>query len=159
MSGEIKINPIGSVEIKEDGYFVSIQPKYKKALRELEGFSNIHVIWWGNQADTLENREVLLIDKPYKNCPDKIGIFATRSEIRPNPVLISTVSIINIDLDNGMVQIPWIDAENGSPVIDIKPYHPSSDRIKNVCVPDWCSQWPQWYEDSGAFDWSSVFNF
>jgi hypothetical protein len=44
-------------------------------------------------------------------------------------------------------------------IIDIKPYQPCSDRVKNVLLPVWCSEWPKWYEDSATFDWNSVFNF
>jgi len=44
-------------------------------------------------------------------------------------------------------------------VIDIKPYHPAVDRVKNVSTPSWCSHWPQWYEESGDFNWTDEFNF
>ena len=159
MSSEIKIDPIGTVENKDHNTFISIREKYRKALKELEGFSHIHIIWWGDRLDSTENRNTLLVKSPYKDGPDQIGIFATRSETRPNPVLISVVSLINVDQNRGLIHIPWIDAEEGSPVIDIKPYHPSSDRIKQVNGPHWCSEWPQWYEESGDFDWSTVFNF
>ena len=47
----------------------------------------------------------------------------------------------------------------GTPIIDIKPYQPCSDRVKNVQLPDCCSDWPQCYEGSATFDWTTVFNF
>ena len=159
MSSEIKLNPVGTIEEKEGSFYLSIKKNYRKALKELKGFSHINIIWWGNQSDSPERRDILVANKPYRNGPDTIGIFATRSEIRPNPILITTSAVISIDLNKGLIEIPWIDAENGSPIIDIKPYQPSSDRVKEVRLPAWCSDWPLWYEDSGAFDWSSVFNF
>jgi len=159
MSSEIKLNPVGSIEVEEGRFYLSIKKRYRKALKELEGFSHINIIWWGNQSDSPKRRDILVANKPYKNGPDTVGIFATRSEARPNPILITTTSVINIDLDKGIVELPWIDADKGTPIIDIKPYQPCSDRVKNVQLPDWCSEWPQCYEDSATFDWAAVFNF
>ncbi|MDY0362243.1 MAG: TrmO family methyltransferase [Desulforegulaceae bacterium] len=159
MSSEIKLNPIGNIEIKEGRFYLSVKEKYKKALKAIEGFSHINIVWWANRSDTLEKRDRLIVEKPYKKSPDTLGIFATRSEIRPNPVLITTAAVISVDQDKGIIELPWIDAENGSPVIDIKPYQPCLDRVKNVMQPGWCSEWPQWYEDSCGFDWESVFSF
>jgi tRNA (Thr-GGU) A37 N-methylase len=62
-----------------------------------------------------------------------------------------------VDAMNSRLHLAWIDAEDGSPVIDIKPYHPSSDRIERPSVPDWCRSWPQSLEQSARFDWSQVF--
>lgn len=45
------------------------------------------------------------------------------------------------------------------PVLDIKPYTPSLDRVETPNVPEWCSEWPKSTEESGNFDWESVFNF
>ena len=159
MASEIKLKPVGSIEIDGSRHYVLIKSKYRKALKELEGFGHIIIIWWGNRSDSPEHRDALLVKKPYKNAPDTIGIFATRSEIRPNPVLITTAVVTSIDFDKGIIGLPWIDAEKGSPVIDIKPYQPCSDRVKNASLPVWCSKWPQWYEDSASFDWALVFNF
>jgi tRNA (Thr-GGU) A37 N-methylase len=62
-----------------------------------------------------------------------------------------------VDLENGLVIVPWIDAEDGTPILDIKPYHPSSDRVRDVRMPEWCAHWPQSLEDSAAFDWEAEF--
>lgn len=61
--------------------------------------------------------------------------------------------------ENGVVGLYYIDAFDGSYVIDLKPYTPSIDRIENAKVPQWCSHWPKSYEESGNFDWESEFNF
>ncbi len=159
MSSEIRLHPIGSIEVEGGRFYLSVEKTYQKALKELETFSHIHVLWWGNKTDSPKHRETLVINKPYKNSPDTVGTFATRSEVRPNPVLITAAAVICIDYGKGRVEIPWIDAEPGSPVIDIKPYHPCLDRVKDVQSPAWCADWPQWYEDSAEFDWTAVFNF
>lgn len=159
MSSEIKMNPIGSIEVEQGRYYLSIMDNYRSALKEIEGFSHIIIIWWGNKSDSREHRETLVAKKPYKKGPDTIGKFATRSEIRPNPVLITTASVLGVDLEKGIIELPWIDAESNSPIIDLKPYQPCSDRVKNVELPDWCSDWPKFYEESAEFDWESVFNY
>lgn len=46
-----------------------------------------------------------------------------------------------------------MDAEDGTPVIDIKPYTPSFDRVESPIVPDWCASWPKDVETSGDFGW------
>lgn len=158
MSSEIKLNPVGTINSGKGRFYLSIKKKYRNALKELEGFSHINIIWWGNRSDSPQKRNIMVVQKPYKNSPDTVGIFATRSEARPNPILMTTAAVIGIDLKKGIVELPWIDADGGSPIIDIKPYHPCSDRVRNVQLPDWCSDWPQSYEDSATFDWSKVFN-
>jgi tRNA (Thr-GGU) A37 N-methylase len=88
-----------------------------------------------------------------------MGIFATRSPVRPNPIALSTSQIIHINHNKGIIQVAYIDANDGSPVLDIKPYTPSLDRVEAPGVPEWCHHWPMSIEQSGAFDWENEFNF
>ena len=46
---------------------------------------------------------------------------------------------------------------DGTPILDIKPYQPSFDRVEHPESPAWCAAWPHSVETSGAFDWASVF--
>jgi tRNA (Thr-GGU) A37 N-methylase len=64
-----------------------------------------------------------------------------------------------MDQPNQRIEVAYLDAENDTPILDIKPYHPSSDRVRDIKMPEWCRHWPTWYEDSQAFDWSKEFNF
>lgn len=159
MSSQITIRPVGRVRAEQGRYTLVINNSHKTALKELEGFSHIQVLYWAHGSDTPEKRGILTSKHPYKNSPDEMGIFATRSQVRPNPVLISAVSVIHIDHDTGCVELPWIDAENNSPIIDIKPYQPCFDRVRDAGLPGWCADWPQCHEESGTFDWDSVFTF
>ena len=159
MHSEIKLSTIGYIKVEKGRFYVSVKEDYKEALISLEDFKYINLIWWGSHSDSFEKRSILTVEKPYKKGPDSLGIFSTRSEIRPNPVLVSTVAVISVDHAEGIIELPWIDAEDGSPLIDIKPYHPCSDRVKDIDMPEWCAEWPRWYEDSAMFDWGSVFNF
>jgi tRNA-Thr(GGU) m(6)t(6)A37 methyltransferase TsaA len=152
-----EVFPIGQVELTETGMQLKIFEAYTKALKELDGFSHIVVLWWAHRLDNKACRQTLECKKPYTNGPAKIGIFATRSPVRPNPIALSVVAIQGIDQKGGLISIPWIDAEPDTPILDIKPYHPCSDRIRDVSVPQWCSHWPKWAEDSANFDWSAEF--
>jgi tRNA (Thr-GGU) A37 N-methylase len=115
------------------------------------------VLWWCHLADNEDTRRVTECDKPYKKAPEKVGIFATRSQARPNPIALTVVPVISIDHKTGTISVPFIDAEDNTPIIDIKPYHPATDRVKTVSVPKWCDHWPKWYEDSAEFDWEAEF--
>ncbi len=157
MSEEYRIYPIGHVRSNEEGFFLEINQPYFNALKELDGFSHIQVLWWPHLGATPENRKVTEVELPYRNAPAQIGIFATRSEMRPNPIGLSAVRVLKVDHEQGLIMLPYIDAMDGTPIIDIKPYHPSSDRIRDVNVPKWCAHWPQYYEESADFDWQAEF--
>ena len=156
---KLYIKPIGIISIIDNGIFIKIKQEYIKALQALEGFSHINVLWWFNDFDNETARETLEIKQPYKKSPEIMGIFSTRSPVRPNPIALSIVKIINIDYTNGIIKIPHIDAHDRSPVIDIKPYTPSLDRVEKPIVPEWCKHWPLSLEQSANFNWSNEFNF
>jgi tRNA (adenine37-N6)-methyltransferase len=158
MNQAITINPIGVVHTSQERFSINLSGKYIPALTGLQGFSHIQILWWGHMFATAEYRETFTGEKPYTKGPDIMGIFATRSPMRPNPVLITNVFVQEIDFKKGIIYTPYIDAEDGTPVLDIKPYHPS-DRVREVSVPEWCSHWPKWDEDSAEFDWQAEFNF
>ena len=138
-----EVYPIGRIQNNENGTVIEIAPKYIPAMKALEGFSHINVIWWFSDSDNNDARNTLDAPKPYKNAPDTMGIFATRSPIRPNPIALTAVEVIHIDYQKGLIQIAYIDANDNTPVLDIKPYTPSLDRVETPGVPEWCSHWPK----------------
>jgi tRNA-Thr(GGU) m(6)t(6)A37 methyltransferase TsaA len=157
MTTEYSLTSIGLVRASVDGFCLELDQKYVPALTGLDGFSYINVFWWAHLGDKEEYRALLTCDTPYKNAPETMGIFATRSPFRPNPIALTAVPVLHIDHENGKIVIPYIDAEDGTPILDIKPYHPCTDRIRDVSVPAWCQDWPLWYEDSASFNWEAVF--
>lgn len=154
-----EVHSIGKILNNENGISIEIEPKYIPALQALDGFSHINVIWWFSDFDNENARNVLETEQPYKKAPEKMGVFATRSPIRPNPIALTAVEIIRIDYQNGIIQIAYIDAHAGTPVLDIKPYTPSLDRVETPGIPEWCSHWPKSLELSAHFDWDNEFNF
>ncbi len=153
------LTPVGRIDIREEGMFVQLEPEYAPALEGLSGFSHINVLWWFHEFDVADYRKVLAAPQPYRNAPKSMGIFATRSPIRPNPIALSTAEVLDIDTRKGIIRLAYIDANNGSPVLDIKPYTPSLDRVAEPCVPAWCAHWPKSLEESANFDWRDEFNF
>lgn len=149
------LQQIGTIQQEDGMNYIELNPAYRgAALRELEHFSHAHVVWWCHFLDMPEHRAITECEHPYTTGPEKIGVFATRSPRRPNPIAITIVPIVKIDHAAGRMYLAFIDAEAGSPVVDIKPYH-HLDRVRETSVPEWCRHWPLWYEDCATFDWAA----
>jgi len=157
MINEFKIKPIGFIKAKQGNFYLEIKKECIPGLKGLDGFSHIQVFWWCHLSDNKKGRNVLECKKPYRKSPDILGVFSTRSQSRPNPIALTTVPVLNIDYDKGVIYACFIDAEDETPIIDIKPYLPAMDKINNVKVPEWCSHWPNYAEESASFDWVSEF--
>ncbi len=155
----VTFEPIGKVQIENGRYFIVLDKKHFEATTGLNEYSHIQVIWWFNLYDNKQTREHRVIEKPYVNGPDQVGVFATRSPVRPNPIALTPCVLLDVDQDKHRIEIASIDSEPNTPVLDIKPYQPCIDRVKEVQMPAWCQHWPQYYEDSADFDWSKEFNF
>lgn len=158
MKNHFQIRAIGSVQSVDKKFFIQIDQKYAPGLTHLKGFSHLQIIWWAHLADSAQDRNTLIVEKLFKKGPDQLGIFATRSPARLNPIMISTIKVTEIDLERGLIQTPFIDAADGTPVLDIKPYFPM-ERVKNPGVPPWCRHWPAWQEEVASFDWSDEIDF
>ena len=156
----ISIKSIGIVQSSDEQgkYSIQVYPEYIEALLKLEQFSHVMIIWWANRHDNPKDRSMLSTELPYARGV-KAGVFACRSEYRPNPIGITTMPILAIDHKQGIVTLPWIDAFDGSPVIDLKPYMPTSDRIRDVKVADWAGDWPLWMEEAGEYFASHATDF
>lgn len=109
---------------------IIFEPQYKnaEALRGLEGFSHIWIIWEFSQSKIDKWKPTVRPPKLGGN--KRIGVFATRSPFRPNPIGLSCVKIksINLNTENGpVITVLGADIMNGTPIYDIKPYIPYSD--------------------------------
>lgn len=155
----VTFNPIGKVKIEIGRYFIVLEEKYMEAVLGLDEYSHLQVVWWFNLYDSEESRNCFVIDKPYKKGPEKAGVLATRSPVRPNPIGITACALLNADKESHTLEVAYIDAEDGTPVLDIKPYQPSIDRVRDVKMPVWCRHWPDSIEENEAFDWGKEFNF
>lgn len=152
---ELKLRAIGKILHDGEDFRLALNKTYAPALDGLDDFSHIQILWWFSEFDNDKDRSTLQIEKPYKHAPNTLGVFATRSPMRPNPIALDCVQVTYIDHKNAVIGLAYIEAFDGSPVLDIKPYTPSLDRVENPAVPAWCNHWPKCYEASGDFDWES----
>jgi tRNA-Thr(GGU) m(6)t(6)A37 methyltransferase TsaA len=146
------IHPIGHVHaVEQEGrYEVHVFPAYIEALEQLAAFSHVVIVWWAHQHDNPADRKTMTAELPY--APGvRAGVFACRSEYRPNPIGITIMPMLAVDTERGVITLPWIDTFDGTPVLDLKPYLPISDRVRDVRVAGWMQDWPQWMEDAEAF--------
>ena len=159
MQKQLFVTPIGAIVNGEDGAYIALEPQYAPALKGLAGFSHVQVLWWCDGCEGEADRALCTEQKPYAHGPETLGTFATRSPRRPNPVAVTTEQVTWLDEAGGRVGLAYIDAFSGTPVLDIKPYTPSLDRVETPAVPDWCAHWPKDTESSGDFDWEQELTF
>ena len=155
----LKVYPIGKIKQEDEGFAVVLDPPYRRGLKGLGEYSHVQVLWWADGCDNDTDRAILTEQKPYTNGPETLGVFALRSPERPNPIAVSAAGITYTDEATGRVGLAYIDAFPGSPVLDLKPYTPSIDRVEHPVTPGWCRHWPGSCEESGCFDWEAEFNF
>ncbi|MBI9049314.1 MAG: SAM-dependent methyltransferase [Anaerolineaceae bacterium] len=153
----MQLKPIGKINCQNGQFNIQVDEAYRAGLLEVNQFDTLQVLFWCHYMDKKEMRSMLVFDQPYKHSPEKMGVFATRSPVRPNPIALTAVSVLNVDAEAGIITIPYIDAEDGSPLLDLKPYTPSIDRVKNTQPPAWSAHWPTCVEESGEFDWAAEF--
>ncbi len=103
------------------------------SLEGLEGFSHAWLIFIFHENS---NKAVRAKVHPPRMEGEKIGLFATRTPHRPNPIGLSAVKIEKVE--NDTVYFSGVDLVNGTPILDLKPYLPSADSI-----PDATSGWTQ----------------
>ena len=156
---KIELHPIGTVENGDGGARIVLDPPFRAGLAGLSGYGHVQVLWWMDRGDNPAARGTLVETKPYVKGPEEIGVFALRSPERPNPLAVTNAAILRVDEASGTIDLVWLDAFPGSPVLDLKPYTPGFDRVERPVVPAWCRHWPRSCEESAAFDWAAEFAF
>lgn len=101
---------------------VEVFPEYEEALDDIEGFSHLYLIYWLHRAREATNAvsggRALKVVPFLDDVPH--GIFATRSPIRPNPIGLSVVRLV--ERRGRELLIEDVDVLDGTPLLDIKPY-------------------------------------
>ena len=153
----VMFEPIGRVIHENGRFYIQLREDVFPATKGLDTFSHIQVLWWYHLYDSAETRAMRVVEKPYQGGPDEIGVLATRGFARPNPIALTACGLVELDRERHRIEVAYMDAEHDTPVLDIKPYHPSADRVRDARVPGWCAHWPGCLEESGTFDWSTAF--
>lgn len=116
---------------------VELMGKYRcpEALRGLEGFDYLWLIWNFNlndSADDGQNSFRATVRPPRLGGNERIGVFASRSPFRPNALGLSSVRIGTIDYDRCIIKVTGADLADGTPIFDIKPYVEYADSHPGV---------------------------
>lgn len=97
-----------------------VLPEFQPGLAALEGFSHLILLYWLHEIAAPE----LVFTPPFDTEPR--GVFATRSPARPNPIGLSVVAFAGFD-GPGRLAVRYLDCIDGTALLDIKPYLPSTD--------------------------------
>jgi tRNA-Thr(GGU) m(6)t(6)A37 methyltransferase TsaA len=103
----------------------------------IDDFSHLMVLFWADRVSD-EKRSTTRVHPMGSDEFPLVGIFATRSPVRPNSILLTVVRLIG--RDKNVLKVTGLDALDGSPILDIKPYLPDHDDSKDFKMPDWMSK-------------------
>ena len=106
-------------------------PEYRNpdALRGIEGYSHLWILWDFSEAERKEAWSPT-VRPPRLGGNTRMGVFATRSPYRPNPIGLSSVRLVRVETDTPegpVLVVSGADLMNGTPIYDIKPYLPYTD--------------------------------
>jgi len=138
----ISIKPLGYVQtqavgdqIKDKTHLskIVLAPELAPALDGLAEYSHLFVLFWLHEISD-EKRLTLKVHPRGRADMPLVGIFATRTNHRPNPIGLTLVELLKID--GTVLTVRGLDAYNGTPVLDIKPYD-QWDQNLDARVPQW----------------------
>jgi len=132
--GFVQTDAVGN-EVKDKNVVSRIvfREEYIEALEGIEEFSHLFVLSWLHQIEEKE-RKIMKVHPRGRNDMPVLGIFATRTPHRPNPIGLTRVKLLN--LEKNVVTIQGLDAFNGTPVLDIKPFD-NWDTTEDFKVANW----------------------
>ncbi len=140
------VHPIGHVEngiTDLDGVIwegvesaVVVDPEYAEGLDGIEDFSHIIVIGYLHRQEHghVHERRLHVHPQGREDLP-LVGVFATRSPKRPNPIALTVVRLIR--REGNTLRVKGLDMVHGTPVLDIKPYLTRGDRVEDATVAPW----------------------
>jgi len=127
----------GSVESQ-----IIVEPPFIPGLRGLEEFSHVVVVSYLHGASFDAARHLVRRPRGLATMPE-LGIFAQRAKDRPNPLGITVVQLLEVNAEG--IAVRGLDAIDGTPVLDIKPYFPQFDAAPGARVPGWVAELMQGY--------------
>jgi len=133
--------------------FSEAQPAaiWRDAMRGLDGFSHLWVTFVFHEA--VEEGWKGLVRPPRLGGKEKMGVWATRSPHRPNFLGLSLLEIEAIDVDEPAIRLRGVDVLDGTPVVDLRPYHPGCDVPRSAARAGWIETAP---EPAAEVTWSEA---
>lgn len=111
-------------------------------LQGLDQFSHVLVVFWMHQSSFDAASDLVRRPRGRADMPP-VGMFAQRAKHRPNPIGITAASLVGVS--GALLKVRGLDAIDGTPVLDIKPYVPAFDRVVDATVPEWIERLMQGY--------------
>ena len=130
-----KLFPIGKVEKEGQEVHLRIFDEYVDGLLGLEGWSHANVFYWFDRNDTPLQRQILRVHPRGDEQNPLTGVFACRAPVRPNLIALSVCKILSVR--GNVVTLDDLDAFDGTPVLDLKPFVPPDSPMQGVRVPEW----------------------
>jgi len=130
-----RVVPVGHIEVKDGKTVIRVLDKYTPALKGLEEWSHVQVLYWFDRNDNPQKRSILQVHPRGDATNPLTGVFACRAPVRPNLIALSVCKIKSIE--GGNINVESLDAMDGTPVLDLKPFNPSDAPTENVRVPPW----------------------
>ena len=113
---------------------IHVDESFSPGLRGLMEFSHITVVFFMHQAAFNPSTDLVRRPQGRADMP-LVGIFAQRAKHRPNPLGMTAVPLVKIE--ENVLTVRGLDAIDGSPVLDIKPYVSAFDRVDQPVIPEW----------------------
>lgn len=107
-----------------------VDAAFHEGLTGIEGFSHLILLYWMHQAAPPEKRP-LVFTPPFDSEPR--GVFTTRAPFHPNSIGMSVVALDGIEAP-GVLKVRWLDCVTGTPLLDIKPYLPTTDSVPEATM-------------------------
>lgn len=142
VSKKIVLTPIGVVKrrsseggVKDKSAVCEITVKsgLTSALEGIEEYSHLYVLFWMHKLAEEDRGRRKVHPRGRLDMP-LLGVFATRTQYRPNPIGLTVVELLKVD--GNVLTVRGLDAYDNTPVLDLKPFD-FWDEAKNVKVPDW----------------------
>jgi len=112
---------------------IVLRDDLKDGLTGLADFSHVIVVTYLHEAKFIPEKHLIRRPRGLADMP-LMGIFAQRAKDRPNPIGITAVRVVSVA--DGVLTVEGLDAIDGTPVLDVKPYYPAYDK-RNASVPEW----------------------
>ncbi len=120
---------------------IALEQQYISGLEGLEDFSHAIILFYLDQARYEKEKHLQRRPQNREDMP-LLGIFSQRGKDRPNQIGMTTVEIVSVSEE--AIVVKGLDAVDGTPVLDIKPYYPVYDK-KDASVPEWVNRLMEHY--------------
>ena len=116
---------------------IIVRQELADALDGLEGYSHVIVLFWLDRVPESERSATRIHPMGDPTLP-LLGVLATRTQLRPNPIGMSIVPLLS--RKGNELRVRGLDAIDGTPVLDVKPYIPHYDAVPQATIPAWASE-------------------